>query len=120
MSAGCAECRALLAQAHDEAKPALLAVRLWPELAAAVGEMTVHVETNEDGLVLDVYRDTEDGFELLNLVPALTAEIQAIVRRQRGDYANARHAMGPTRDAARPNRPGQRWAGFAGRARRRA
>lgn len=117
---GCTECRALLAQAHEEAKPALLPVRLPEYLAADVGEMTVHVETNEDGLVLDVYRDTEDGFERLNLVPALTADIQAIVRRQRGDYQDARHAGGPARDAARPNRAGQRWAGFAGRARRRA
>lgn len=97
-------------------------------LAPIVGQDRVAVVWDEDdvfdGIYSHVWTETgKDGIGVSARIDTLTmAQTQTLVdeaRRVRPtEYHDARH--GKAQDAARPNRPDQRWAGYAGRTRRNA
>jgi hypothetical protein len=82
--------------------------------------LTVYYEALVEGAIVHGARRADDSdVSLTNeLRDTLETIVVAHLRSARATYTEARH--GKAKDAARPNRPDQRWAGYAGRARRSA
>lgn len=98
-----------------------ITIALPASLAEAFGApraLVYYEELVEGAIVHSVW----DGERKIRLTDAQRAGIEVMVvehmRATRSTYTEARH--GKARDAARPNRPDQRWAGMKARARRSA
>jgi hypothetical protein len=82
--------------------------------------LTVYYEALVEGAIIHGARREDDSDVPLteDLCDTLETIVVAHIRTTRATYTEARH--GRAKDAARPSKPDQRWAGYAGRARRSA
>ena len=98
-------------------------ITLPPDLALALGVrmLRVYYPPLVGGAVS---HGAWSGSTEIVLTPEQSKAIEGLIAahcRAAAEYHDARHdSFKGARQAARPNRPGQRWAGMAGRARRNA